>query len=246
MALPQIGFIRCCLAAIGIAFMGGMSVRAAALPPMPSDGIRDDARAMTPEAHRALAEEINAFQKRTGIIVVVDTNSFLEQGNSTGERCHALLAEWVKDRPGVVFCLNRSVKPVPYIVFSSRVFERYLETDLSQAAGEVTEAMNKVTAPENRIPVGVRVLMGRLATLEKSSVRRNQLFHRREMEMIAVFVGFLLVAGLITLVAVRWRRRLDAAEAIKHYFPDVEMAQRFGAPSGGGTIVELGYVRGQK
>ena len=198
---------------------------------------------MTTEARQKLAEEMKAFEGRTGIVIVVDTNTYLEQNVSTTDRCRALLESWVGKRPGVVFCLNRTVKPVPFILFSQELSEHYPEPDLSQAAGETIEAMGKVSAPENRLPVGVRVLMGRLRALEKAAHRRRQLFHRRDLEMMAGFGAFLLVAGVITLVVVRRRNRAEEAEAVQHHFPDVEVAQRFAAPSGGGVVVEISYKR---
>ena len=85
--------------------------------------------------------------------------------------------------------------------------------------------------------------MGRLRALEKAAHRRSQLFHRRDLEMMAGFGAFLLVAGVITLVVVRQRNRAEEAEAVQHHFPDVEVSQRFAAPSGGGVVVEISYKR---
>lgn len=239
----MLGLVRSSLAAFCLFMAAGQGLHGA-LPPKPADGIRDDARAMTAEAHQALAEEIRAFEKRTGMVIVIDTNTFLEQGVTSGERCRALVAEWIGKKPGVVFCLNRGAKPVPFIVYSAELFDRYPEPDLTQAAGETTEAMAKVATPENRLPVGVRVMMGRLTALEKTAARRNHMFLRRELEMMAGFCGFLLVAGAITWVIVRYRGRHEQAAAVQHRFPDVEVAQRFGAPSGGGIVAEVTYVRG--
>lgn len=236
-------FFRCCIAAACLLLAGrdGALAVAVSLPPAPANGIRDDARAMSAEARDALALEMKAFEQRTGIVIVIDTNTYLDQNVSTMDRCHALLDGWVGRRPGVVFCLNRSVKPVPFIVFSPLLSGRYPEPDLSQAAGETTEAMADGSAPENRVPVGVRVMMGRLTILEKDASRRSQLFHRRDLEMMAGFGGFLTVACLITFVLVRRRRGVEDAEAVQHHFPDVEVTQRFAAPSGGGVVVEISY-----
>ncbi len=237
-------FRRCAAAAcLWLAGQGTVLAELPQGPAAPPDGIRDDARAMSPEARQALVAEMKAFEEKTGIKVVVDTNTYLEQNVGTLERCRALLDHWIGARPGVVFCLNRSVKPVPFIMFSPVLLERYPDPDLSQAAGETTDAMTKVSSPENRMPVGVRVMMARLKVLEKAAHRRAQLFHRRDLEMIAGFGGFLIVAGAVTLVIVRKRRKVEDDEAIQYHFPDAEVAQRFGAPSGGGVVVEVSYRR---
>jgi len=241
MLLNLPALLRCCVAAACLGLAGQAPVQGAAVqvPPPPADGIRDDARAMSPEARQELAAEMKVFEEKTGIKVVVDTNTYLEQNVGTLDRCRALQDQWIGPRPGVVFCLNRSVKPVPFITFSPALSERYPEPDLSQAAGETTDAMTKVSSPENRMPVGVRVMMARLQVLEKAAHRRSQLFHRRDLQMIAGFGAFLIVAGAITLVIVRKRRKVDDDEAIQHHFPEVDVAQRFGAPSGGGVVVEI-------
>jgi hypothetical protein len=135
------------------------------------------------------------------------------------------------------------VKPVPFVVFSQELFERYPEPDISQAAGETTEAMAKVGAPENRIPVGVRVMMGRLSAMEKAKHRREAPFQRRELEMIAGFAGFLAIGGFITWLIVRRRVRMEDIDSVKHHFPEVEVAPRLGAPSGGGVVAEVSYVK---
>lgn len=244
MLLTMPAFLRCCAtAACLFGLAGQVTLQAAPLqvPPPPADGIRDDARAMSPDARQALAAEMKAFEDKTGIKVVVDTNTYLEQNVGTLDRCRALQESWIGRRPGVVFCLNRSVKPVPFMTFSAALSERYPEPDLSQAAGETTDAMAKVSAPENRVPVGVRVMMDRLRVLEKAAHQRAQLFHRRDLEMIIGFASFLLVVGVITLVIVRRRRKVEEDEAIRHHFPDVDVAQRFAAPSGGGVVVEVSY-----
>ncbi|MDB6117471.1 MAG: hypothetical protein JWO08_1252 [Verrucomicrobiaceae bacterium] len=213
------------------------------VPTMPRDGIRDDARAMTGEAREALAAEMKLFEQRTGIVIVIDTNTYLEQNVGTMDRCRALLDNWIGERPGVVFCMNRSVKPVPFLAFSRALSERYPEPDLSQAAGETTDAMANMSSPENRVPVGVRVMMERLRSLEKAASRRSQLFHHRDLLMMGGFSAFLLLAGAVTVLVVRHRHKVEDAEAVQHHFPDVEVAQRFAAPSGGGVVVEMDYKR---
>ncbi len=243
MPLMPSAFIRTCLAALALLLAGAGGLAAFTVPELPSDGIRDDARAMTAADRAALAVEIKKFEQRTGIVVVVDTNTYLEAGLSVATRCRLLLDRWVGARPGAVFCMNRTTGPDAFIVFSQKLFERYPEPDLTQAAGETKEAMAKVSAPEIRLPVGVRVLMGRLDALEKAAARRNQLFHRRDLEMMAGFAALLLAAGLVTALIVRQRHKQEASDAIKHHFPDVEVAQRLGAPSGGGVVVEITYTR---
>lgn len=232
-------FLRLCLAVLA----GTGALQAFTIPPAPPNGIRDDARVMTEEGRAALAAEIKKFEQRTGIVVVVDTNTYLEQGLSIATRCRLLLDQWVGQRPGVVFCVNRTSGPDAFIVFSQKLFERYPEPDLTQAAGETREEMAKRLAPENRLPVGVRVMMGRLDALEKAAARRHQLFHRRDLEMMAGFAAVLMLSGLVTALIVRQRHKAEAADAIKHHFPDVDVAQRLGAPSGGGVVVEISYTR---
>lgn len=221
--------------------MAGSSLLAFTIPPAPADGIRDDARVMSAEGRGDLAAEMRKFEQRTGISIMVDTNTYLEANLSLATRCRLLLDQWLGGRPGAVFCVNRTLGPDAYIVFSQKLFERYPEPDLTQAAGETKAAMAKVSAPENRLPVGVRVLMGRLDALEKAAARRGALFHRRDLEMMAGFAGFLLAAGAVTALIVRQRHRVEQRDAVKHHFPDVEVAQRLGAPSGGGVVAEVGY-----
>ena len=238
---PSLLFRAFAVGSLCLAALTGL--RAGDVPPMPADGINDDAHAISVEQRRTLAEEMKAFQQRTGVVVVIDVISFLPNGETTNERCRALVNSWIGHRPGVVFCLNRSVNPVPFIMYSQELFERYPEPDLSQAAGETTDAMSKITAPENRLPVGAKVMMGRLNSFEKSRLKRQQMFHRREWEMMAGFAVFMVAGGGLAWLIIRARSRHDRAKAVKHYFPDAEVAQRFGAPAGGGIVAEVSYIR---
>ncbi len=213
------------------------------IPPAPADGIRDDARAMTIEGRKSVAAEMQKFEHRTGIALFVDTNTYLEGDQTAMDRSRALIAGWIGHRPGLVFCLNRGARPVPLIFFSKELSERYPEPDLSLAAAETMESMARVSAPENRLPVGVRVMMNRLRALESANASRNRLFHRHDIEMMAGFGALLFVTGLIALLIIRFHHKEEAIEAVKHQFPDVEVSQRFSAPGGGGVIVEVSYRR---
>ncbi len=194
---------------------------------------------MLEDAHASLAAEMRQFEEKTGLLVFVDTNTYLEQGTKAVDRARALAGAWIGERPGIIFCLNRSAGSVPFMFFSPELTKRYPEPDLSRSANETAAAMDRVSAPENRLPVGVRVMMNRLRALEADRVSRNRLFHRRDLEMMAVFGCVALAFGLLAGILIRMNHRREALDAVQHHFPEVEVGQRFSAPCGGGVIVEV-------
>ena len=88
---------------------------------------------------------------------------------------------------------------------------------------------------------GMKALMDGLKRVESVARQREQFMSRQDLVIAAVFgIALVFGTGLIWLV-VRQLRSREATLAKQHHLPDVDVGQRFGAPNGGGVLVEIGY-----
>ncbi|TAE73096.1 MAG: hypothetical protein EAZ65_04725 [Verrucomicrobia bacterium] len=65
-------------------------------------------------------------------------------------------------------------------------------------------------------------------------------------QRVAQAIGVLATAGLGSLLATALLKRADTRARDRHFFPDVEVGQRLGAPCGGGKIRSRSFGRSAK
>lgn len=225
----------------------GLALAAAPpLPPAPADGIRDDARVLASENREALAKDIRAFTAETGILVFLDTNTYLASNTNPGERSRGLMQSWCGDQPGVVICIDRASKPMHAIQFSPALWERSSELEVMPLLQNVSELMGRTQITSESLDQAMHLLMRRLASQTQLSRLRSRIFDHSGKLLAAAFGGCLLLGGLGAVLVTRWLRRYETQQAVQHFFPDVEVGQRFGAPNGGGVVVEISYAASAK
>lgn len=214
---------------------------AAALPPAPQSGIRDDAHVFSPAAEATLAREMQDFRRATGFRLFIDTNTFLDSGSSTSDRARTLLHEWNGDEPAAIICIARSSTTSPSIYVSEAIWQRATMLELMTSIRAASLALNKQPLTEVEVTEGARTLMKELTKMERIARSRDRLFHRRDAYLAAAFVAILGLGSTLAWGIIRLLRRNEAERAVQHLFPDVEVGQRFGATCGGGVIVEITY-----
>ena len=62
------------------------------------------------------------------------------------------------------------------------------------------------------------------------------------LKLMAIFLGVIAVLGLLGMLVWKLFTRADAKSSKAHYFPDVKVSERLGAPFGGGWISEKAFV----
>lgn len=218
-----------------------MAATAAALPPAPADGVRDDARIFGDESRRVLVVQMEEFRKDTGFRLFIDTNTYIELPDNTNDRARTLLKAWGGDSPSAVVCIDRASQSLPTIVASDAIWQRTTTLELMTAIRASAEEMGSRPITEAEAMSGMKALMDGLRRVESVARQREQLMSRQDLIIAGIFgVALALGTGLIWLV-VRLLRSREATLAKQHHFPDVEVGQRFGAPNGGGVLVEISY-----
>jgi len=216
---------------------------ASALPPAPVDGIRDDARVFPAGTRAALVQEMQAFTAETGLRLFIDTNTYLDGDSNPGDRARRLIKAWCGDAPGAVICVDRASKPMYAIQLSPALWQRTSELEMMPAIQAASEQIGRLQLTEEGLAGGARVFMQHLARLDKLATSRERLLGRPEVMLAAAFGGCLLAGGLIAWLLTRWLRRYETEQAVQHVFPDVDVGQRFGAPNGGGVVVEMSFKK---
>jgi len=218
---------------------------AAALPVAPADGLRDDAHVFSSETQTALVQERAAFAQQTSIQLFIDTNTYLDGTMSAGERARALLRAWSGDPPqrSLIVCVDRSSRGLPVLHVSADLWQRYSEPQLITVLSDVAEQMGRDKVTEESITSGLRLLMKELTRLENLARQRGNAFQRSELLFAGIFTGCLFIGGFVVMLIARRLSQSEEHRAVQHYLPDVEVGQRFGAPCGGGVVVEVRYRR---
>jgi len=89
----------------------------------------------------------------------------------------------------------------------------------------------------------VRLLMKELTRLENEARQRSNAFRGTDMLFAGIFTGSLFIGGFVVMLIARRLGQGEEHRAARHHLPDVEVGQRFGAPCGGGVVVEVRYRR---
>ncbi|MBL9142375.1 MAG: hypothetical protein JNM99_01725 [Verrucomicrobiaceae bacterium] len=218
-----------------------ISMAAAALPPAPVDDVHDDARIFGDESRRVLSVQMEEFRKDTGFRLFIDTNTYIELPDNANDRARSLLKAWGGKSPSVVVCIDRASQALPTIVASDAIWQRTTTLELMTAIRASAEEMGSRPITEAEAMDGMKALMDGLKRVESVARQREQFMSRQDLIIAAVFgIALVFGTGLIWLV-VRQLRSREASLAKQHHFPDVEVGQRFGAPNGGGFMVEISY-----
>lgn len=222
-----------------------VAAAAMALPTKPVDGIRDDGRVFSTETKQALVQERAVFAQQTSIQLFIDTNTYLDSSMSAGERARALLRAWSRepDPRSLIVCVDRSSRGLPVLHVSADLWQRYSEPQLITVLSAVAGQMGRDKVTEDAIAQGVRLLMKELTRLENEARQRSNAFRGTDMLFAGIFTGSLFIGGFVVMLIARRLGQGEEHRAARHYLPDVEVGQRFGAPCGGGVVVEVRYRR---
>lgn len=215
----------------------------AALPPAPTDGIRDDARVLSERGRATLVKEMQEFNARTGLLMFVDTNTFLDNSTNVRARARQLLPAWSGVRAGVLVCIDRSASEPPCIQVADPIWKRSSEPEVLAVIDEATRRLGEQGMSETTLINGMRLLMEKLSELDQLATARAEVWKHSDRLLATWLLACALLGAACTWLISRRLRSSEGAESAQHWFPDVSVGQRFGAPIGGGVIVVLTYHR---
>lgn len=229
-----------------LALCGFMAVAPAAaelapVPPAPADGLYDDSSVFD-ATQRATAVRAVAQARAAGINLHVAIYRFM-LGETIEQRAERLKAAWCPDQDGLLVVADTSTNQCTYLSDGSDT-EWLSTTELHRI---FTEASTIAAATEGTTSDKILVVIENLAPRLRAAMAQHRALTRHQISpgvwwivsgMAATSLFFLLIAS-----SVRWiiKRSRQSASPAPSYFPAVQVAERFGAPFGGGVIAEITY-----
>lgn len=205
----------------------------------PADGILDDTRALTPETHRQLAEELREFSQDLKCDAWFKASSFPPAGTTVRRQAQATRHAWSGVRSAVLMAYDRASNSNA-MSFSPDFWERYPAAELVEIMQETRriQADTKLTLDE-RLALATRYWIDRLRNMESVRLRQSLWLQRGE-KTFAVMVPAMLAGGAVIAALLGFMsRRRSTREGRRFLFPDVQVGTRFGAAYGGGVTSEI-------
>lgn len=205
----------------------------------PADGILDETRALTPEAHRQLAEDLQVFREDLRCEAYLTASSFLPAGISVRRAAQMTRRSWDGGQPAVLMTYDRASNSAG-MSFSPALWQRYPTAELVDLMQEASRQFSDGTLTlEERIVAATRSWMERLRGMERARLKQSLLLQKDEKRLAVAAAAALGGLALVGVVLGIISRRRDSDEGHRFYFPEVQVGMRLGAPYGGGVTAEL-------
>jgi len=207
--------------------------------PPPADGILDETRALTPEIHRQLAEELKQFGLDLKCEAWITASSFSPAGTTLRRQAQITRREWSGTRPAVLMAYDRASNGSA-LSFAPDFWERYPAAELVEIMQETRRILldAKLTL-EERLALATRSWIDRLRAMETVRLRQS-LWMQRSEKKFALTMPVLLAGGAVITALLGFISRRRSARAGRRFlFPDVQVGMRFGAAYGGGVTAEI-------
>lgn len=222
----------------GIVLAFALKAAAQDLPPAPADGVRDDTRALTAEVRAQLAQDIAACRAALGADVWFTAGTFLQSGQSIRLQARLLRQHWSPGKDAILVAYDRS-SDSHGLSLSPGIWERYPSAEITNLVQRSMASMADKTQPlEIRLSRTLRQMLQNLQTLEKQRHQAAHTLSRHHLRLAKTFAIGLGGGALFLALLGFLSRRRDVQAAWQSYFPSVQVGIRFGAPHGGGVIVE--------
>lgn len=223
------------LAAVWLLLAGFSLAQTAA----PADGILDETRALTPEAHRQLAEDLRLFREDLKCEAWITATSFMSPGLTVRQQAQMTRRSWDGGRPAVLMTYDRASNSSG-LSFSPPLWQRYPTAELVDVMQETSRQFaNGTLTLEERFVTATRSLMERLRGMERARLKQSLLLQKDEKRLAIVAASVLGALAFAGAVLGMISRRRDSNEEHRFYFPEVQVGMRLGAPYGGGVTAEL-------
>ena len=215
------------------------------MPPAPADGILDGAEIFTPQQKSALAAKLNDFKKANDFQIYLATYTFV-YGEDANQRAERLGAKWLNSRQGAVIVFDKGGKEAAPVIGMAWQQDDQLElpsrTILGILLGAKSAAEAKpINRPDERLQAAAEEVMagyGRIRPIVEEGRRAARI---RQLKILGGVIGIMIVSLCILAFTQRFQRKLEQRNSESYLFPHVEIAPRYGAPYGGGVVVQMHY-----
>jgi len=217
-------------------------------PPPPPDRLLDESRVLArePARRQAIEEALAMLAAKHGFpMFFVLYDSLI--GGSPAERARALQAAWLGEQAGLVLVLEtdsrvfhagqaapetREIAPGARLPLAGPA--ELSPGDLTALAAGLGEALraSRDSAEFSQV-LGVGMARGVAALLDERAAKPEGGSRART---VVLAIGLLAATGLGALLVSAFLKRADARSRERHLFPKIHVAQRLGAPFGGGKI----------
>jgi hypothetical protein len=210
----------------------------ASLPPPPEDGIRDNAHALEEETHARMADAFRRFEAEHDVKLWFCAVTFVPDSQPLRSYARELRQAWSGEGDAIVIGYDR-VSDSQSLSFSPAVWNRYPTADLimlMQAGARIVA--NQDVPLDQRLEKSVMLTLDRLRELERERARMTHTLPASHLRLAKACTGVLAAGSLGLLVICGAARKREARARWHLLFPEVQVAQRFGAPRGGGVTVQ--------
>ncbi|TDU81490.1 hypothetical protein EI77_00799 [Prosthecobacter fusiformis] len=231
--------IRLCTAFLFWTCLGFWATASAQdMPAAPANGLRDDTRALNEKIQAELAQDIATCREAIHADVWFNASTYVTAGQSLGLRARSLRQHWSPGKDAVLMTYDRA-SDSHALSFSPGLWQRYPSAEIISIIQRSLVTMADKTQPlETRLTLSLRQVLRKLQALEKQRHQSAITLSRHHLRLAQSFaIGLGAGALLLLLVGVVIRRR-DTQAAWQSFFPKVQVGIRYGAPHGGGVIVE--------
>jgi hypothetical protein len=213
------------------------------MPEAPSDGILDIAEIFSTPQRQILSEKIAQVRKQHSFAVYVVTYTFV-YGEDANQRAERFVSQWLPQQQGAILVYDKGGKgDAPILGMAWRQNEaRELPNSaiqqvmqLAKRAAEAhpaNQAALRVSAATEELLSGV----DRTRALIESS---RKITRMNQLKILGGVLGAMLLCLGVLSGAQRFSKRREQRASESYLFPEVEISPRYGAPYGGGVVVQM-------
>lgn len=219
-------------------FLAASLLAAQDLPLPPTDGVRDDTRALSEKAHAELSQALAASRAKMKAEIWFTSDTFLPSGQNLRAYARNVRIHWSGNKDSLIMAYDRS-SDSHLLSFSPSLWNRYPSAEIIDLMQVNARLMaNKAQSPEDRLLQVSHQTFQRLAKLEKEREQSSVALPPSHLHLGRMFaLGLAGGAFGLFLVGTISRKR-DVQAAWESFFPSVQVGTRFGALHGGGVTVE--------
>lgn len=208
-----------------------------ALEPPPT-GLLDDTHALSDPAHHDIAAEIEALRADIKADVWVTATSFPPSGVTPRHQARNTRRQWSGESAALLIGYDRASNSIS-LSFSPGLWERYPSSTLVELMRDSGRTITdtKLTL-EERLVLIVHHAAKQLLQLETVRIQHQRWFQSDEKRFALILAAVLVGTTLLAAIFGAASRQRGTSSSQQHYFPDVVVGCRLGAPFGGGLIAE--------
>ncbi|MFZ4764568.1 MAG: TPM domain-containing protein, partial [Roseimicrobium sp.] len=205
-------------------------------PERPRDGVYDETLLFTESDQAAVSARLATAARQTGVQVLIAGLTFSRDATAR-DTAVRLASAWGREEPCVLLVFDRGKDSIA-LGCNASLWNRYPVDELFLLFTDQgkTEARGS-TKPEVAMKAAMERALQSLQRLETARQKRERILGPAEMRLlqgVAFGMGLFLLACAL---AAYWAHCARLARTTKHFFPDVHMEMRLGAPYGGGAVM---------